>query len=111
MILAVKVMKKALSLLKIETHDVTKLKDEKLEKFKEFFAIDWEPASIFFNRSNLILTDKNEVEAISPYVTSNDLVFRMELPDYNIHFFVFRIVNNTIIRDILEINEALVVDD
>jgi hypothetical protein len=89
------------SILGIETHDAKRLDGDKLSKFNSLVGVRNEDP-IFYTKSNLVLTDKDDFEQLKTAVKKFDEILNIEIPEFQIQLYIGRYVNSPELTSILE---------
>jgi hypothetical protein len=85
-----------------ECSDAKLLAGDNLAKFCELFGIDSEDiGDIYYNKFNIIFTDKNTYDRLKYYMPQNDLFMMFESEEYNSSFYVMRYYNDYALKEAL----------
>lgn len=89
------------NILGIELNENQKLDGEKLEKLKTLLGISWTPETIYFTKTNLIMTDINDYQKLKEVVKKFEDVLKIEMTEFNTYIFVCRYSNSPELTTIL----------
>lgn len=89
------------TIMEMELKNAKPLDAEGLEKIKILLGLDYVP-HIFFNETNIILTDNEEYEKLKSAAKRLEDVLKIEMSPFNIYLFIGNYINCSEIKTILE---------
>ena len=87
--------------INVSLSDIKKLKDSALDEFKDIFSIE-DDVNIYFNEYNIVVFDPVAHDAIKPYLKADNLVLRLEIPEFDCNMWIYQYFNDRIFNDYLK---------
>jgi len=92
-------------LISLELNKLQRLEGEKLDRYKWFLRMKWEPSPIFYNTTNIVLTSAKDYKRLKGAYPKIDEILRLELKEFNCYLIAARYVNIGFLNEILDINQ------
>jgi hypothetical protein len=81
------------SLIDMEMNEAKKLESPKLDQLLQYVGIDWVPDDIYFNRTNIMFTDREEYDKLKEFCKQCADILKLELVEFNQACFIVNYVN------------------
>jgi len=88
-------------LIDLETNEIRILEGKKLTDLKSMLQMNWEPEPIYYNGTNLIITDVNDYTRIKGAAPKFEDVLKLEMPEFNCYLYIGRWINVEFLKNIL----------
>jgi hypothetical protein len=80
---------------------IKQLKGDALDTFKNIFNIESD-VTIYFSEYNVVVMDTITHQAILPYIKSENLVLKVEMPEFDSYLWVYQYFNERVFNDYLK---------
>lgn len=88
--------------MQTQLHGVKALTGKHDEKFRELFQVTAD-SKIYYTKMNMIITSDELMGNLKHFLKAEDKVLSVEIPEYNVHIWIYEHFNNSVINTYLPI--------
>jgi hypothetical protein len=100
-----KVFKNIFDVLDLETDNLKKVEGKGLDRFKEIYNLEFDDFSVYHNNSTLIITDKEVFSTLEFTLSEDDLIAKIEVPEYGFYLYAIRFIKNYMMIEALDLHD------